>query len=195
MKEGEVREKVRDAYSSAAENPEAPHPFPVGRAFAESLGYPADWLEEIPPASLDAFAGVSNVPCFAEIPRDATVLDLGCGAGMDSLLIARRMGHGGRIVGIDFSQSMLQRARCAGLESRTANVLFSQAEAERLPLCDGSIDVAIVNGIFNLNPGRTAIFHELARCVRPGGRVYGAELVLREPLPPEAKASASNWFA
>ncbi len=195
MRGQEIREQVRAAYSSAAENPEGQHPFPVGRAFAESLGYPPDWLNEIPCASLDAFAGVSTVPCFADVPEDGVVLDMGCGAGLDSLLISRRMRATGRVVGVDFSWPMLERARSAAIAVGAMNVVFAQAEAERLPLNDGVIDVALVNGIFNLNPARTAIFRELARCIRPGGRLYGAELILREPLPPEARENASNWFA
>lgn len=195
MKRGEVGKKVRAAYSLVADEPEAPHPFPVGRAFAESLGYPPEWLNRIPPVSVEAFAGVSNVPRFAELPERGNVLDMGCGAGLDSLLLAHRMGGNGQVIGIDFSQSMLERARCAAAESRTANVLFCQADAERLPLADGSIDLAIVNGIFNLNPAREAIFRELGRCVRSGGRLYAAELILREPLPPEAQASEQDWFA
>jgi arsenite methyltransferase len=195
MDRGDLRDKVRAEYSSAAEQPEGRHPFPVGRAFAESLGYPSEWLDQIPSASLEAFAGVSNVPSFVDVPVNGTVLDMGCGAGLDSLLLARRMGDGGRVIGLDFSWAMLERARCAARVSGQSNVLFGQADAERLPLADGVIDVAIVNGIFNLNPAREAIFGELARCIRPGGRLYGAELILREPLPPEAKAGESNWFA
>lgn len=195
MNRGELREKVRAAYSSVALEPEAPHPFPVGRAFAETLGYEPAWLDSIPATALEAFAGVSNVACFAELPESGNVLDLGCGAGLDSLLLARRMGPGGRVIGMDFSTAMLERARTAAYESETGNVSFCRADAERLPLRDGSIDVAVVNGIFNLNPAREAIFRELARCVRSGGRLYAAELVLRDPLAPEVKASERDWFA
>jgi ubiquinone/menaquinone biosynthesis C-methylase UbiE len=118
------------------------------------------------------------------------VLDLGCGAGLDSLIAAERAQPGGRVTGIDFSAEMLARAAstCA------ANVLWCRASAELLPLAEGSVDVALVNGIFNLNPGRSRIFAELARVVRPGGRVHAAELVLREPLP-EAEKNDANWFA
>ncbi len=192
---GALRDKVRSAYSSAAGRPGDRHPFPVGRAFAESLGYPPDWLDRVPAASLDAFAGVSNVPCYAQVPPHSAVLDLGCGAGMDSLLMARRLGPRGRVVGIDFSPPMLDRARRAAADSGAANVLFCQADAERLPLAGASIDAAILNGIFNLNPARQAIFRELARCLRPGAPCYAAELILREPLPPAAAASEDNWFA
>ena len=195
MTEEDLRNKVRTAYSLAAEDPGARHPFPVGQTFAASLGYPPNWLDEIPSESVEAFAGVSNVPCFAEIPEDGLVLDMGCGAGLDSLLIARRIGMRGKVVGVDFSSSMLQRARRAAIGIRATNVLFCQADGEHLPVGDGAVDAAIVNGIFNLNPARDAIFHELARCIRPGGRLYGAELILREPLPPDAKTVDANWFA
>jgi arsenite methyltransferase len=191
----DLRDKVRGAYSSVAEQPEAPHPFRVGREFARSLGYSSDWLNQIPDDSVDAFTGVSNVPCFAEIPPGGTVLDVGCGAGLDSLLLARRVVTGGKIIGVDFSCAMLQRAHRAAAASGTQNVLFCQTDAERLPLGDGAIDAAVVNGLFNLNPARGAIIAELARCIRPGGRLYGAELILRMPLPPETKASEANWFA
>jgi ubiquinone/menaquinone biosynthesis C-methylase UbiE len=119
---------------------------------------------------------------------------MGCGAGLDSLIVARRATNC-RVIGLDFSWPMLQRAHSSAAASGAANVLFSQADAERLPLGDGSVGVAIVNGIFNLNPAREAIFRELARCLHPGGRLYAAELILREALPPESKASESNWFA
>lgn len=188
----DLRNSVRAAYSSAAEQPESPHPFPVGREFAKSLGYSSECLNQIPSASVEAFAGVSNVPSFAEVPSNGLVLDLGCGAGLDSLLLSRRSG---RVIGVDFSFAMLERARRAATESGAGNLLFCQADAEHLPLGDGVIDAAVVNGIFNLNQARGAIIAELARCIRPEGRLYGAELILREPLPAEAKAGDDNWFA
>lgn len=188
-----IRDKVRGAYSSAAQQPRDHHPFPVGRSFAESLGYPAASLDEIPGASLDAFTGVSAVPSFADLPDRGKILDLGCGAGLDSLLIARRS-TARAILGLDFSAAMLARARCAAAALSANNVLFCRADAERLPLNDASIDAAVVNGIFNLNPARAAIFSELARCIRPGGHLYAAELILKDPLPPGA-ADEANWFA
>jgi ubiquinone/menaquinone biosynthesis C-methylase UbiE len=189
-----IRAGVRQAYSAAADNPQAKHPFPVGRQFAESLGYSPDVLAGLA-AAVDAFAGVSNIAVFAEFPPNATVLDLGCGAGLDSLLAARRVGPAGQVIGIDFSEAMLQRARQAAVEVGINNVEFRQADAENLDLADASIDVALVNGIFNLNPTRDQIFRELARVMRPNGAVYAAELILCEPLPAETQASETNWFA
>ncbi|NIV31718.1 MAG: methyltransferase domain-containing protein, partial [Anaerolineae bacterium] len=167
----------------------------VGRVFAESLGYPQNLLDDLPSVSADAFSGVSNVAIFADVPPSATVLDLGCGAGLDSLIAARRLGSHGRVVGIDFSAAMLARARQAVTEAQVDNVEFLQAGAENLPVEDSSTDIAVVNGIFNLNPARDAIFRELARVMRPGGAVYAAELVLQGPLPRAVQESETSWFA
>ncbi|HUY12223.1 MAG TPA: methyltransferase domain-containing protein [Terriglobia bacterium] len=193
--EPQIRRRVHDAYSAAADRPEGSHAFPVGRQFAESLGYPAELLAQLPVASVDAFAGVSNVSVFADIPEGATVLDLGCGAGLDSLIAARRTGSHGAVMGVDFSEAMVARARASAAEAETRNLLFCRADAENLPVRTESIDVALVNGIFNLNPAREAVFLELGRVVRSGGAVYSAELILSKPLPPEEQRNESNWFA
>lgn len=190
-----LRERVRMAYSAAVERPLDKHPFPVGREFALSLGYPEDMLATLPRSSVEAFSGVSNVSVFAEIPVAATVLDLGCGAGLDSLIAARRTGPKGTVIGIDFSEAMLGRARQAAQEAGICNAEFRFADAGQLPLRDSSVDVALVNGIFNLNPARETIFRELARVVRVGRAVFAAELILKEPLPPDEQASEANWFA
>lgn len=192
---GRLRAAVQRAYSAAAETPKATHPFPMGRSFAESLGYPANELATIPTISVETFTGVSNVSVFAELQPGMRVLDLGCGAGLDSLIAARRVGTGGKVVGVDFSAAMLRRARRAASESSADNLVFCLAGAESLPIKNAEIDVALVNGIFNLNPEREAIFHELARVVRGGGSVYAAELILSEPLRPGVCASEENWFA
>lgn len=191
----QLRLKVTEAYSAIASAPAAKHPLPVGRELAEDLGYPRQLLDNLPQASVDAFAGVSNVSLFADLRPGGVVLDLGCGAGMDSIIAARRVGPAGRVIGIDFSEKMLERARC-GLESQhLRNVELCHAGAEQLPLENASIDAAIVNGIFNLNPNRMDIFSELARVLRPGGSAWIAELVLIKPLPESDLANDSNWFA
>jgi SAM-dependent methyltransferase len=189
-----IRAGVHNAYSAAAERPSEPHPFPVGRRFAESIGYSAEFLRGLPGDCVDRFAGVSNISLVAEIAPGATVLDLGCGAGLDSLIASRRVGPAGRVAAMDFSQAMLEHARRGARAAGTENVVFCRADAEGLPLPAASIDVALVNGIFNLNPARECIFHELARVVRKGGTVYSAELILSAPLPPEQQ-NAANWFA
>ena len=191
----QLRSAVHQAYCAAAEDPGQKPPFPIGRALAERLGYPPGLLDALPAASVDAFAGVSNVAMFAELPRGAVVLDLGCGAGLDSLIAGQRVGPTGLVVGIDFSNSMLARARRATVSMAMSNVMFCRGDAERLPLGDASVSVALVNGIFNLNPARTEIFRELARVVRPGGAVYAAELVLQEAVSTPEHFTQAAWFA
>lgn len=188
-----LREKVHEAYSRAARDPVGQHPFPLGRAFAEGLGYSADALAELPLVVLEAFTGVSNVSEFAEISPDSLVLDLGCGAGLDSLIAARRAASG-FVLGIDFSEPMLDRARYGAEQTRLSNVRFCRAAAESLPLPNAVVDTVLVNGIFNLNPARQQIMRELGRVVRPVGSVYAAELVLREPLP-TGRSTDGDWFA
>lgn len=190
-----LREGTKNAYSAAAEKPLDEHPFPVGVQFAESLGYSRELLSSLPAASTEAFSGVSNVSIFADIPTGSVVLDLGCGAGLDSFTAARRTGTSGRVVGIDFSHSMLFRAQKAAAETKTKNVEFYQADGESLPVRSESIDIALVNGIFNLNPKREAIFHELARVIRDGGKLYAAELILKASVPPEIRENKNDWFA
>lgn len=181
---------VRDAYSAAARDPGGEHPFAVGRELALGVGYPRQLLDRLPEAAVASFAGVAAVSLTASLRPGDCVLDLGCGAGLDSLVAAERVRPGGNVLGIDFSADMLARAASTGAE----NVAWCQASAEALPLADGSVDAALVNGIFNLNPERSRIFAELARVVRPGGRVHAAELVLRGPLP-EPERTDANWFA
>jgi len=143
----------------------------------------------MPEGTVAPFAGVAAVSVTASLRLGDRVLDLGCGAGLDSLVAAKRV-RPGEVLGIDFSADMLARAASTSVD----NVTWCRASAEALPLADGSVDVVLVNGIFNLNPGRSRIFAELARVVRPGGRVHAAELVLRRPLP-DAERTDANWFA
>lgn len=190
-----LRRRVQQVYSSIATEPRSTHPFPIGRPLAKSVGYPSQQLAQYPDAAAEAFAGVSAVSLFANLKTGVTLLDLGCGAGLDTLIAARRIGATGRVIGVDFSAAMLIRARHNAAVMGLENTQFLNAEAERLPLADGIIDVVLINGIFNLNPARSAIFAELARVVQPGGVVYAAELVLRRPLPPETTDQEADWFA
>jgi len=194
-KEKKLIGAVRQAYSAAADRPGDRHAFPVGRQFAESVGYPRDVLDGLPGQCAEAFAGVSNLGITAEIPQGSVVLDLGCGAGLDALIAAKRSGPKGNVIGIDFSEPMIARARSAAADARLLNIEFHAADAADLPIPNQSIDVALVNGIFNLNPSREGIFRELARVVRPGGAVYAAELVLKEPGTTRIEQTPANWFA
>jgi arsenite methyltransferase len=190
-----LRVGVLDAYSQAAIQPDGTHAFPVGRHFAENVGYSREYLQNLPHVALDAFAGVSAVSEFAEIEPGARVLDLGCGSGLDSLIAALRTGPGGEVIGVDFSEPMLARARRAALKMSFENISFLHGDGEGIPLGDASIDVALVNGIFNLNPQRQQIFSELARVVVPGGKAFIAELILTGPVTPKSPDELADWFA
>jgi SAM-dependent methyltransferase len=190
-----LRAKVNVAYSAVADGPQEKHPFPTGRKLAEELGYPQELLDSLPQVAVEAFAGVSTVSLFSDLRTGATVLDLGCGAGMDSIIAAQRVGPSGRVTGVDFSESMVERAQRAKRLTNLKHLEFYRADAEHLPLESQAVDVALVNGIFNLNPNRTQVFSELSRVLRPGGHAYVAELILAQPLPVSDRASESNWFA
>ncbi|MBX3171286.1 MAG: methyltransferase domain-containing protein [Candidatus Eremiobacteraeota bacterium] len=181
-----LSEQVRQCYSHIAEDPTRNAPFVVGRALAEALNYPID---QLPAVAVEAFCGVANLSVQAHMDPDDLVLDLGCGSGTDTLLAARRSN---RVVGIDFSRSMLSRAREAvELAGLARNVFLLHSQAHQLPLLDASVDVALANGLFNLNPQRQEIFAELARVLRADGRVYAAELILNEPI---HTSDPIDWF-
>ncbi len=195
MEPKSTRDAVREAYSKAARTPKKSHPFPVGRRFAKSVGYPPAQLKTVPKRSIESFTGVSNVSVFAEIGNGMTVLDLGCGAGLDAVVASGRVGPRGHVVGVDFSHDMVFKARQAIFESGIENLDVVVAGGEDLPLEPGSIDVALVNGIFNLNPYRDQLFRELARVVKTGGTVWSAEIILKAPLPDAHRRSEAAWFA
>lgn len=194
-RESTLREAVKMAYSTIAAHPEGDTPFPTGRALAENVGYPAALLDTLPATAVEAFCGVSNVSLYADIATGARVLDLGVGAGLDTLIAARRTGEQGKVIGVDFSEAMLERGKHAVNEAKATNVELIVADAEHLPLENECLDIALVNGIFNLNPARERIFCELFRILKPGGSVYVSELVLSAPLPVEERQNTSNWFA
>jgi arsenite methyltransferase len=187
-----LRERVRRAYGEAARAPGAAHAVPVGPRLARRAGYPERWLSSVPSTSVEVFAGVSCLPCLADVPQGSAVLDLGCGAGLDALLVASAADT---VLGVDFSDEMLARARSSAEVMGVSNVRFELGDAEAIPAGTGSVDVALVNGIFNLNPAREEIFSELARVTRPGAHLYAAELVLKRPRPGAAEPADMDWFA
>jgi len=187
-----VRKAVRLSYSHAAVTPGGKHPFPVGRWFAESIGYPKNILDSLPGFVSESFTGVSNVPIFADIPRGATVLDIGCGAGLDSLVVASKAR---KVIGIDFSNEMLKKAKEGSIKASQYNTDFCCAAAEDLPFPDKFFDVILVNGIFNLNPFRREIFREMSRVIKSGGSVYAAELILKKPQIAKKLCDLNDWFS
>jgi ubiquinone/menaquinone biosynthesis C-methylase UbiE len=177
-----------------ASRPDEGYAFRVGRAFAEALGYPAELLDTIPTSALDAFTGVATPVLRAELRPGETVLDLGCGGGLDLALAARAVGPTGRAIGIDMAEPMVERARDALRQLGMSWAKARVAQAEALPLPDASVDCVLANGILNLSPEKSTVLSEIARVLRPGGRLVLAETTLRYPLPPESVRSLEDWF-
>ncbi len=194
-----IRAAVAEQYGRVARQPTGQHPFPIGRAFVESLGYPADVLDSLPHSAVDAFAGISYPLTHANLQPGETVLDLGCGAGMDTILMARQVGPTGWMHSLDLSADMLECARANVAVAGLDNVTFYQTPAEDIRLGEGSVDAVIINGLLNLCPTKEVVVSEVQRVLRPGGRLLVSEIVLCEqPGGEEVGATCGltldDWF-
>lgn len=201
-----IRRAVARKYGQVALHPQDSHPFPVGYDFALSLGYTPPTLDSLPRRAVDSFAGISNPLAHADLLPGETVLDLGCGAGLDTLLISRQVGPQGVVHSLDLSTDMLDSARISAAEAGLENIIFHQAPAEAIPLEPACVDVVMINGIFNLCADKKAVMGEIFRLLRPGGRVLVSEIVIQasEGDQPEGAAcdpnanhqdfSLDNWF-
>src|SRR5439155_18927791 len=158
----------KKTYATVSQDPDTDFIFPTGRAWAEDLRYPPE-LAAVPDAAAESFAGVANPWELGRLSPGERVLDLGCGAGTDSLVAAQMVGGEGSVVGIDMTPEMLAKARAAAAELGAANVEYVEGEVERLPFPDASFDVVVSNGVVDLVPDKDAVFSELFRVLRPGG--------------------------
>lgn len=193
LTDDEIRSAVRARYADVGTAPEGDYGFRVGRAFAEALGYPKALLDQCPPSVWEAFTGVATPSLIAGVRHGDTVVDLGCGAGLDLALLSWRVGTRGRVVGVDFADGMVQRARrnVALLELKQTEVMQRPAEDTGIP--SAFADWVVANGILNLSPDKSAIVREVARILRPGGQFLLAETTLAAPLA-EPVASLDDWF-
>jgi SAM-dependent methyltransferase len=187
-----LKSEIRKTYASVSQEPDKDFVFPTGRAWAEDLGYPEE-LAQVPDAAVESFAGVANPFSLGRLEPGEQVLDLGCGAGTDSLVAAQMVGPEGRVTGIDMTPEMLAKARSAAGELGAANVEFVEAEAERLPFPDRSFDVVISNGVIDLVPDKDAVFAELFRVLRPGGRIQLADVTIQQPVSEEGRRKIDLW--
>jgi SAM-dependent methyltransferase len=165
----------------------------IGPAVAKELGYDPGQIDGLPASVTESFAGVGNPLSLGEVHPGETVLDLGSGAGLDSILAAYRVGPAGRVVGIDFTPAMVERARRNVAAVDLPSVAFLEAPVEALPLADGTADVALCNGLFNLCPDKPKTLAEVFRVLKPGGRFLMADVLLEEHVTPEEVARKGAW--
>jgi len=187
-----LKTEIKKTYASVSEDPGKDFFFPTGRAWAEDLDYPAE-LATVPERAAESFAGVANPFSLGRLEPGERVLDLGCGAGTDSLVAAQMVGPEGRVTGIDMTPQMLAKARAAAAELGAGNVEFVDGEVERLPFDDASFDVVISNGVIDLIPDKDAVFGEIFRVLAPGGRLQIADVTIQTPVSEEGRRNIDLW--
>jgi arsenite methyltransferase len=187
-----LKREIKKTYASVSQEPERDFIFPTGRAWAEDLDYPAE-LARVPDGAVESFAGVANPFSLGRLEQGERVLDLGSGAGTDSLVAVQMVGSEGSVTGIDMTAEMLEKARAAAMELGADNVEFVEGEVERLPFADGSFDVVISNGVIDLVPDKDAVFSEIHRVLRPGGRIQIADVTIQQPVSEEGKRDIDLW--
>ena len=187
-----LKSEIKKTYASVSAEPEREFIFPTGRGWAEDLGYPPE-LANVPDAAVESFAGVANPWTMGRLSPGERVLDLGSGAGTDSLVAAQMVGEQGRVTGIDMTPEMLAKARAAATAMGVGNVEFLEGEAERLPFPDASFDVIVSNGVIDLIPDKDAVFAELFRVLTPGGRIQIADVTIQNPVSAEGRRNIDLW--
>jgi arsenite methyltransferase len=189
-----LRDEIRKTYTSVSTQPGEDFIFPTGRAWAQQLGYPEPELANVPDATVESFAGVANPHSLGRIEEGATVLDLGCGAGTDLLIAAQMVGPTGHVIGVDMTPAMLERAAASAREMGIAGrVELHESLIESLPLPAGEVDVVISNGVIDLVPDKDAVFDEIDRVLKPGGRMQFADVVIHTEVSEDARARIDLW--
>lgn len=190
----QLRVAVAERYGQVATEPTGPFNFPVGRDFALTIGYPPALLAHLPAAAVRSFAGVTYFHGLTAPQPGNTVLDLGCGAGLDALLAAEAVGPTGHVYAVDYSAEMVVLARTNAAAARVTNIQVGLAPIERLPIADAVVDAAQANGVFNLSPEKARAVREVWRVLRPGGRLIAAEIVLNQAVADRDRATLDDWF-
>lgn len=185
-----LREAIRAEYAEVAAKPNKGFHFHTGRSLARILEYKDEWLEDIPELSIESFAGTGNPFSLGDIAPDENVIDIGCGAGIDSLIAS---GMAERVVGVDMSEDMLAKARKSAAQAGRNNVEFRKGYGEELPVRDGWADVVISNGVLNLMPDKPAALAEMWRVLKPDGRLQIGDILVQKPVPEGVKRDIDLW--
>ncbi len=188
-----LRGQISDKYTEVALTPEKGFHFHTGRPLAQKLSYDDAAVDVLPQGTVDSFAGTGNPFSFGDLRPGETVLDIGCGAGFDTLIAARQVGHTGRVIAVDMTPAMLEKTAASARDLGLDNVDCRQGLAEDLPLDSESVDVAISNGVINLCPDKMAVMREVHRILKPGGRFQIADIVVHREVPQDAKDDIDLW--
>lgn len=189
----ELRIAIQCEYESVALEPERGFHFHTGWPLAKLLDYEDEWLSDMPETAIESFAGTGNPFSLGEIEPGEMVVDVGSGAGIDSLIAARMVAPDGGVIGVDMTPAMIAKANQAAKEASLDNLEFRQGYAEELPIEDNWADVVISNGVLNLTPDKPTALKEIARILKPGGRLQIGDILVQKAVPQDAKQKIDLW--
>jgi len=188
-----LRCEIRNEYAEVAANPQRGFHFHTGRHLAKILGYDEDLLDAIPESAIESFAGTGNPFSLGTIQGGTRVVDIGSGAGIDSLIAGHLAGPQGHVIGVDMTPEMLSKATEAAAEAGMSHVEFREGYAESLPVPDGWADTIISNGVVNLCPDKLTAFGEMYRVLKPGGRIQIGDILVQKAVPQDSKRDIDLW--
>jgi arsenite methyltransferase len=190
-----LREEVSNKYREVALRPDGEYHFHTGRPLAARLGYDGGMVDSLPDEAVESFAGVANPFSLRGLKTGERVIDAGSVAGFDSFIAALQVGPTGRVTGIDMTDEMLAKSRATALRLGLGQVEFHKGLLEEMPAADGSADVVISNGVFNLCADKSLVFSEVMRVLRPGGHFQFADIANSKPVPESALHKIDLWTA
>ena len=189
----QLREEIRKEYTNVALDPDKGYHFHTGRRAAKLLGYEEKLYADLPESNIASFAGTGNPFSVGSINPSETVVDVGSGAGFDSLIASKMVGPAGRVIGFDMTLEMLKKAHAGAAAMGATNVEFREGLAESLPLPDNYADVVISNGVLNLTLDKTETLREWFRILKAGGRLQVGDILVERPVPADALEDISLW--
>ncbi len=188
-----LRQAIQEEYAAVARDPGRGYHFHTGRRLAKLLGYTSDWLEGLPEDAIESFAGTGNPFRMGRLAPGANIVDVGSGAGLDSLIAAKMVGPDGQVIGIDMTPAMLHKAQKSATNVGFSNVVFRMGFAEALPVPDSWADVVISNGVLNLLPDKLTALKEMARVLKPEGCLQIGDILVQKAVPEGAKRQIDLW--